>query len=131
MPHYTPLGQFLAVMAIGLTLGWLMWRIGAWERSNFSYSPVPRFTLRDVFWCVTLVALGIAGMICLFSTRWHEAFWQPWSIFIASAAVIGSGLGMPVHRPLLVAFIVAAGAALGLTVYVLGDGAGRLHFIFD
>jgi hypothetical protein len=68
-----------------------------------------QFTVRDLFWAMTLLAAGIGGMVWVFSEEmrgWGDLAWGLVR-FYGSAMLIGAGLLSPIRQKYL-------GAVLGL-----------------
>lgn len=84
---------------------------------------VPRFTLLDLFWMTTLIAVGIGGLCVL--SRKIEAMEQRMivGLFVASVGAIGAGLGAVFQQK-----FVGAGMLLILTLVLAGIVAGWLAF---
>ena len=67
-----------------------------------------QFTLRDLFLATTLIAVGVGGVV--WSVRKEHGLLDPLAgiTVIASAAMIGAGIGTPFQRKLICAAIAVA-----------------------
>ena len=78
---------------------------------------MPRFSLRDVFWCVTLLTLGVAGFGWVLRDK-DSSEMTILLVFAPSLGAFGAGVGALFQRKLRGA-IIAWG--LGILVFVVGS----------
>jgi len=82
----------------------------------------PQFSLRNLFWAVTLLSLGIAALRYVFTNDPYSPDFSPAASFVAivlSFGFIGGGIGAPFNR---ISLGFAGGMIVLLAVTVLMGG---------
>ena len=72
---------------------------------------MPRFTLKDVFLAMTLVAAGVCNLAAFGKTTWHGAGGAG-AMLVASLGLIGAGIGSLFHCKVTGVIVVCAVAIL-------------------